>query len=35
MKWVPELEFAPDSGVVEGEKIDALLRELNTEPDDE
>jgi ribosome-binding factor A len=33
MKWVPELEFSPDSGVVEGEKIDALLRELSAEPE--
>jgi ribosome-binding factor A len=28
MKFTPELEFRPDGGVLEGEKIDTLLREL-------
>lgn len=29
MKFTPELEFAPDSGVIQGERIESLLRELD------
>ncbi|MGQ0847681.1 MAG: 30S ribosome-binding factor RbfA [Actinomycetota bacterium] len=29
IKYTPELEFRPDRGVVEGERIDALLRSLH------
>ncbi|MGA7271296.1 MAG: 30S ribosome-binding factor RbfA [Acidimicrobiia bacterium] len=42
MKYTPQLSFAIDSGVVEGEKIDSLLRHLHPdatadtdEPDEE
>jgi ribosome-binding factor A len=31
MKYTPTLEFRPDSGVIEGERIDAILRELDRE----
>ncbi|HKX74449.1 MAG TPA: 30S ribosome-binding factor RbfA [Acidimicrobiia bacterium] len=31
IKYTPELDFAPDSGVVQGERIDALLREISDE----
>jgi len=31
MKYTPTLEFAIDPGIVDGEKIDALLRELSSE----
>jgi ribosome-binding factor A len=34
IKFTPELQFVPDQGVVQGERIDALLRELATEEED-
>lgn len=34
IKFTPELQFVPDQGVVQGERIDALLRELATEDED-
>ena len=34
IKFTPELQFVPDQGVVQGERIDALLRELATEEQD-
>jgi ribosome-binding factor A len=34
IKFTPELAFAPDQGVVQGERIDAILRELTTEEED-
>jgi ribosome-binding factor A len=30
-KYTPELEFKADTGVVEGERIDALLRQIRSE----
>jgi ribosome-binding factor A len=30
-KYTPELEFRVDSGVIGGEKIDAILRELHSD----
>ena len=30
-KYTPELEFRPDAGIVQGERTDALLRELKHE----
>ncbi len=35
MKYTPTLEFAVDPGIVGGEKIDALLRELRPEETDD
>ncbi len=29
MKFTPELEFAPDTGVLTGERIETLLREID------
>jgi ribosome-binding factor A len=34
IKFTPQLQFVPDQGVVQGERIDALLRELATEEED-
>lgn len=34
IKFTPELQFVPDQGVVQGERIDALLRELATKEED-
>jgi ribosome-binding factor A len=34
IKFTPELQFVPDQGVVQGERIDALLRELANEDED-
>jgi len=34
IKFTPELQFVPDQGVVQGERIDALLRELAGEKED-
>jgi ribosome-binding factor A len=31
MKFTPELEFRPDGGVVEGERIEGILRQLSEE----
>jgi ribosome-binding factor A len=28
IKYTPELEFRPDEGIMQGERIDAILREL-------
>lgn len=33
IKYTPELEFRTDAGIVEGERIDAILRELHHEDD--
>lgn len=33
IKYTPELEFKPDEGIVRGERIDAILRELHNEDD--
>lgn len=33
IKYTPELEFRVDAGIVEGERIDAILRELHHEDD--
>ena len=35
MKYTPTLEFAVDPGIVGGERIDALLRELTSEEGDD
>lgn len=35
MKFTPELDFAPDEGVVKGAQIDALLRGLTAATEDE
>lgn len=35
MKYTPQLEFAIDSGVVQGDRIDAILREIAVAPDSE
>jgi ribosome-binding factor A len=35
MKFTPELEFRPDTGVVEGEKIESLLRQLSEDDAEE
>ena len=34
IKFTPDLQFVPDQGVVQGERIDALLRELAIEDED-
>jgi ribosome-binding factor A len=34
IKFTPELEFRADAGVIQGERIDAVLRELREPPDD-
>lgn len=31
IKYTPELEFKPDEGIVQGERIDAILRELSND----
>lgn len=35
MKYTPQLSFAVDSGIVEGEKIESLLRRLHRGPEAE
>ncbi|MDX1447581.1 MAG: 30S ribosome-binding factor RbfA [Acidimicrobiia bacterium] len=35
MKYTPALEFRPDHGITEGERIDAALRRLNEAPQEE
>jgi ribosome-binding factor A len=34
IKFTPVLEFVPDQGVLQGEKIEALLRELTSDKDE-
>jgi ribosome-binding factor A len=34
IKFSPVLEFVPDQGVLQGEKIEALLRELTSDKDE-
>lgn len=34
MKYTPALEFRPDHGIAEGERIDAALRRIQEPPDD-
>jgi ribosome-binding factor A len=33
-KFTPDLEFRADSGVLDGERIDAILRRIQSEEDD-
>lgn len=35
MKFTPQLEFEPDRGVIQGERIEAVLREIEREKRDE
>lgn len=35
MKYIPALEFKPDHGITEGERIDAALRKIQEPTDDE
>jgi ribosome-binding factor A len=34
IKFTPVLEFVPDQGVLQGEKIEALLRQLTSDKDE-
>lgn len=35
LKYTPQLEFTIDNAVVHGDRIDAILRDLSTDPKDE
>ncbi|HEX2153504.1 MAG TPA: 30S ribosome-binding factor RbfA [Acidimicrobiia bacterium] len=35
LKYTPHLQFAVDTGVVHGDRIDAILRDIAVQPEDE